>query len=443
MEKLNVLVMATTTPEAFGRVIIEAGASGVPVVATSVGGVVDILQDKKTGLLVPAKDYIKMAGAVVSLWKDKKLAIFLANNFRKKVEADFSLNQMIDKTIKVYEEVFNSPNILVIKISAAGDVVLAIPSLKAMRDRFPQADIWVLTSPATRELLEGCVYINHIIVYDKKRKDRGLLGIWRLGQNLRRLNFDLIVDLQNNKTSHLLSFLSGAFKRYGYNNKKLSFLLNYKIKDEKEPISPLQHQLKVLKLLGIEQIEEKLELWPSSEDEEYINHFLAKQWIGEQQVLIGFNIGSSKKWNSKRWPIENWAKFCDELSLKYSWRIVITGHKDDLILVDELMKLTKAKPIIAVGQTSLRQLAALIKKCQVYLSSDSAPLHIALSMSVPSVAFFGATDSKRHTFSDSNLTVLEKKLKCQPCYKPQCHSLECLRQISVKEVVEIAEKIIK
>lgn len=442
MEKLNVLVMATTTPEAFGRVIIEAGASGVPVVATSVGGVVDILEDKKTGLLVPPKDYVKMAEAVVSLWKDKKLAISLANNFRKKVEADFSLNQMINKTIRVYEEAFNVPNILVIKISAAGDVVLAMPSLKALRAKFPQARIWVLTSPVTRGLLQRCPYITHIIVYDQKRKDNGFLGIWRLGEYLRRLNFDLVVDLQNNKTSHMLSFLSGAFKRYGYDNKKLAFLLNYKIRDEKELISPLQHQLKVLKLLGIEQIEEKLELWPSREDEEYVNHFLAKQWIGEQQVLVGFNIGSSKKWSSKRWPIENWAKFCDELALKYSWRIVITGDKHDLTLVDELMKLTKAKPIIAVGQTSLTQLAVLIRKCQVYITSDSAPLHIALSMSVPSIAFFGPTDSKRHTFSDSNLIVFEKKLKCRPCYKPQCRTLECLRQISVREVVEIVEKII-
>lgn len=443
MAKLDVLVMATTTPEAFGRVIIEAGAIGRPVVATAVGGIVDILENRKTGLLVAPKDYAGMAEAVVSLWKNKELALSLAQNLRKKVESDFSLKQMMDKTIKVYKEAINARNILVIKISAVGDVVLAIPGLRAIRAKFPQARISVLTSSLTRGLIQGCAYIDNIIVYDNQRKDKGLLGFWRLGGTLRKFSFDLVVDLQNNKTSHILSFLSAAFKRYGYDNKKLSFLLNYKIKDKKEPISPVKHQLQVLKLFGVDQIEEKLELGPSFLDEEYANNFLAKNWIRENQILIGLNIGSSKKWLTKRWPLENWAKLCDELAKKNNWRTVITGEKNDLTLAKELIKQVKTKPIIAVGQTSLTQLAALIKKCQVYLTSDSAPLHIALSMGVDCLAFFGPTDPARHTIPDPKLTILQSKLKCAPCYKARCADLDCLKQISVKEVLERVERIIK
>lgn len=442
MNELDVLVMATTTPEAFGRVIIEAGASGLPVVATSVGGIVDILEDRLTGLLVPPKDYIRMSEAVISLWKGKELAVQLAKNLRHKVETDFTLAQMIDKTIKVYEEAVNVQNILVVKISAIGDVVLAIPSLRAIRAKFPHSRLWVLTSTVTRALLQNCPYINNIIVYDKERKDQGLIGLWRLGADLRKINFDFVVDLQNSKTSHILSFLSGAFRRYGYGNKKFSFLLNYKIKDDKLPVSPVTHQLQVLKLFGVDSIDQKLELWPSPEDKEYVNDFLGRQWIGEKQILIGLNIGSSKKWQSKRWPIENWAKLCDELAIKHNWRILLTGGKEDLPLAEELAKITTAKPIMAVGQTSLTQLAALIGKCHIYLTSDSAPMHIALSMGVNCLAIFGPTDSRRHSSLDPKLTVIEKNLKCQPCYKAKCRDLECLKQITVKEVLETVENIV-
>ncbi len=443
MSKLDLLVMATTTPEAFGRVIIEAGASGLPVVATSVGGIVDILEDRLTGLLVPPKDYIRMSEAVICLWKDKELAVQLAKNLSQKVEAEFGLAKMIDKTIKVYEEAVNIQDILVIKISAIGDIVLAIPSLRAIRAKFPHSRLWVLTSAVTRPLLQNCPYVNNIIVYDKERKDQGLLGLWRLGADLRKINLDFVVDLQNSKTSHILSFLSGAFRRYGYDNKKFSFLLNYKIKDDKLPVSPVIHQLQVLKLFGIDNIDQKLELWPSPEDEEYINDFLGRQWMSEKQILIGLNIGSSKKWESKRWPIENWAKLCDELAIRHNWRILLTGGKEDLPLAEELAKITTAKPIMAVGQTSLTQLAALISKCHIYLTSDSAPMHIALSMGVNCLAIFGPTDSRRHSSLDPKLTIVEKNLKCQPCYKAKCRDLECLKQITVKEVLETVENIVK
>ena len=128
-------------------------------------------------------------------------------------------------------------------------------------------------------------------------------------------------------------------------------------------------------------------------------------------MLIGLNIGSSKKWQSKRWPIENWAKLCHELALRHNWRILLSGGKEDLPLAEELAKITTAKPIMAVGQTSLTQLAALIKKCRVYLTSDSAPLHIALSMGVDCVAIFGPPDSSRHSSLAPKLNIIEKNLK--------------------------------
>src|SRR3989338_5745054 len=134
----DVLVLSTITEEAFGRVILEAQAAGVPVVATSVGGVVDIIDDGKTGLLVLPKDTDAMAREVMRVLKDRQLAGQLVEAGRKKLKEKFTLDQMALRTIQVYEELLNTLNILVIKMSSLGDVVLVTPSLKALRERFPQ-----------------------------------------------------------------------------------------------------------------------------------------------------------------------------------------------------------------------------------------------------------------------------------------------------------------
>ena len=110
------------------------------------------------------------------------------------------------------------------------------------------------------------------------------MGIARI---LRKKSFDLVVDLQNNRLSHLLSFLSMSLDRYGYDNRKLSFLLNHRVKDDKPRVGPVEHQFRMLKLLGIDLRENRLELWPTADDEEYVENLLNKEWLSDDQKIIG------------------------------------------------------------------------------------------------------------------------------------------------------------
>jgi ADP-heptose:LPS heptosyltransferase len=105
------------------------------------------------------------------------------------------------------------------------------------------------------------------MVCDFKNKDKGLSGLLRLARLLRKQNFDLVIDLQNNRRSHILSALTFSQDRYGYDNKKFGFLLNHRIKDEKPAMDPLTHQFRILKMLGIELKDPSLGLWPTPEDE--------------------------------------------------------------------------------------------------------------------------------------------------------------------------------
>ena len=438
LAKTDCLVLSTVTQEAFGRVILEAQAAGVPVVATKVGGVVEIIDDGKTGILVQPKDTDGMADAVMSILKDRKLAQQLAAEAKKKLEGKFTLEHMAGKTLKVYEELLEFLNILVIKISSVGDVVLVTASLRAIRRKFPKAKIYCLVGKESMEVLQRCPYLDGIIIYDSKEQHKGLRGLLKIAKKLQRHKFDKIVDFQNNLKSHLLAFLSFSRESYGYDNGKLGSLLTHRLKNEIRNIPPVEHQFQLLKILGIEHDQRNfLELWPSPKDFDYAQELLNSEWLGNSENIIGINISASEKWKTKNWPLVHIARLCDILSSK-NIRVLITGTEKDKNSARELLSITKAKPAIFVGKTDLLQLAALIKSCKVYITPDSAPMHVAAAVKTPFIAFFGPTGSVRHLPPAEKYIVLRKDLSCSPCYSSRCRILThaCMREISPEEVAE-------
>jgi len=441
---LDLLVMATTTQEAFGRVIIEAQAAGVPVVATKVGGVVDIIEDNKTGLLVPPADPQSMAEAVIQIFKNKELAVTIAEAAYKRVSEKYNVGLMVKNTVSVYEDALHNSKLLIIKISSIGDVILSSAALRAIREKFQDNyKISFLVGEESRDLVIGCPYIDELLVCDFKNKDKGLGGLLKLGKQLRKKSFDVVIDLQNNRNSHILTWLSLAPNRYGYDNRKFGFLLNHRIKDEKPSLDPVRHQFRVLKMLDIDLKDQHLELWPSAKDELYIDEFLKSQWLSPHQKLIGINLSASSKWTSKNWPMQHVIKLCEGLGHR-DIRLVITGTQKDLKVTQALLnKVECIKPINACGKTTLGQLACLIKRCSAYISTDSAPLHIAAGMSVPFVALFGPTDPTRHLPPAKDYVVIKKDLSCSPCYKSKCRHNKCMESIAVQEVMEAIDKLLK
>jgi len=444
LSHLDLLVLATTTHEAFGRVIVEAQAAGVPVVATEVGGVVDIVENGKTGLLVPPADPGSMAEAIIRIFKDPQLARNLAEEAYIKVKEKYNVELMVKNTLDVYREALTNFKILIIKFSSLGDIILSTAAIRAIKEKFGQNHkISFLVGEEAKDALLRCPYIDELIVSNLKGKDKGLRGILDLGGMLRRKNFDLVIDLQNNRKSHILSFLTLARDRYGYNNKKFGFLLNHSIKDEKPAIDPVTHQFRILKMLGIDLEDPRLELWPSQQDEEYIEELLSAQWLSANQRIVGINISASQRWLTKNWPQGHMVKLCEELGLR-DMRVVITGMEKDLGQANALMNMVKnAKLINACAKTSVNQLARLIKRCSVYISADSSPLHIAAAVGTPFVALFGATDPRRHLPAAGDYAVLKKDLACSPCYKSKCKSKKCMELITPGEVLEAIEKLLK
>ena len=436
MSGLDLLVLPSVGQEAFGRVIIEAGASGVPVIATRIGGAVDIIEHEKTGLLVKPGDIMEMVDSIIKLLKDRELAKDLAHDARKKVEDQYSLSRMSDETIKVYKEACNKKRILIIKIGALGDVILSVPSLRAVRNAYPGAFLSVLVGSESRRVLKKCPYIDELILYDKETKDRGIEGLIKIAGVVRQKNFDMSLDLQNNKASHIIAWLGAVPKRYGYGNNKLGFLLNEGLRFIKIGVGPVEEQFRVLKKAGINTIgvSKRLEIWPGKDDFEYVDGLLKDAWMSKDQVLVGINIGSS--WDTKRWPLRYYARLSDLLGGK-DIRVVITGSGEEEAIASDIIKLTHSKIINAAGRTNVTQLAALIKRCRVYITGDSAPMHLASSMGTDFIALFGPTDHKRHYEATDKGTVLQKKVNCGPCYKATCKKIVCMEKIGVDEVYKL------
>lgn len=459
LSHLDLLVLATTTHEAFGRVIIEAQASGVPVVATEVGGVVDIIEHKKTGLLVPPAEHNSMAEAIIRIFKEPQLALTLAENARKNVQEKYNVELMVKNTLEVYKEALSNFKILIIKFSSLGDIILSTAALRAIREKFsPSAalrtdgelsrtirynyKISLLVGEESKDVLLRCPYIDELIVAELKNKDKGIKGLLSMAASLRKKNFDIVIDLQNNRSSHILSFLTAALNRYGYNNKKFGFLLNHWIKDEKPQMDPVTHQFRILKMLGVDLKDSHLELWPSQDDERYIDDLLNSQWLSANQKIIGINISASQRWLSKNWPLGHIVKLSQELDFR-DMRVLITGTNKDLVDAEKLMSMAKNIKIInACAKTTVNQLACLIKRCAVFISSDSAPLHIAAAVGTPFIALFGPTNPLRHLAPAKDYAVINKDLTCSPCYKPKCKSSECMELITPQEVLEAIDKLI-
>jgi len=442
MSGLDLLVLPSVGQEAFGRVIIEAGASGVPVVATRLGGAVDIIENYRTGILVKPGDIMEMVDSIIKLLKNRPLAKNLALEARKKVEKEYNLVHMADKTLKVYQEARSGKRILLIKIGAIGDVILAVPSIRALRNSFPGAFISVLVDKESRHILKKCPYVDSLILCDRKGKDKGIKGLIRISGIIRRSFFDISIDLQNNRFSHVLAWLGTVRRRYGYNNGKLGFLLNNGLRYKKIKTGPLEEQFRVLKKAGVNTIgaSRRLEIWPGREDFLYVDNLLKDAWVREGQPLIGINIGG--RWKTKRWPLKYFARLSDMLAAK-DMRVVVTASKGEEALARDLEGAIRGKVINAAGKTTLPQLAALVKRCKVFVTGDSAPMHIASSMGTNFVALFGPTDAKRHLEPTDKGRVIQKDVRCGPCYKPGCKKPVCMERISVEEVYRLVMERIK
>ena len=443
LREADLLVLPTRIPEAFGRVLIEAGACGTAVLASRIGGILDIIDENQNGLLFSPENYEEMAVQMERLIRDRALSKKMTLSLRGKVEREFSLEQMVEKTHQVYQEVRQQKRILITKLGAIGDLVLAVPSFRMVRKRYPNAYIALLVDSKLIPLIERCPYLDEIVSFDRTRKQGFLKRLFALGRKLRARGFDYSIDLQNNWKTHLLAFLARIPKRYGYQRGPAGFFLTHPVVHWDQTLSPVEHQFQVLKRAGVSQLEEATELWSSSDsDEEMAKKFEEAGVIGSQPV-IGFVLGASPMWPTKQWPVEQFLELSRKLIKRFDAWIVLIGTREDQGLAKAFFPDASGRILDLTGQTSVSELVSVVKRLDVLVTGDTAPLHIASAFGVKIVALFGPTEPKRHMPPGEDHAVLVKRIPCQPCYSGVCTNrvkLQCLREISADEALEVVGK---
>ena len=202
LAQARMAIVPSVIDEAFPRGVLEACASGAPVIATEVGGVAEIIENGTNGILVEPKNSEQIAQAIIRLLNDPSLAENMAKNAREKIEKLYSMEKSLAETEKVYKKALDFTRVLVIKISSLGDIILAIPSLKALKESFPCGTISVLTLKKYAPILYDCPYVDEVITLENDYKK--LKNVFNIAKNLRMKAFDYIIDLQNSKVSHLI-----------------------------------------------------------------------------------------------------------------------------------------------------------------------------------------------------------------------------------------------
>jgi lipopolysaccharide heptosyltransferase I len=344
--------------------------------------------------------------------------------------------------------------ILIVKLSSIGDVVHSLPTLKALRDTYKNAYIAWVIEEKSKDVIIGNKYLDEVIVFEKEKWKKELFKkvgfkeslkiIIDFAKLLRNKKFDLAIDLQGLMRSSLIAYFSGAKIRIGYNDTREASPLfyNLKVKSNKEIVHAVDRYLNIAKFLGADISKPDFHIAISREDEEFAHNFLKENLIKEDELIIGINPGASILHN--RWEAEKFGKLSDILIEKYNAKIIVFGGKQDIELSKNMLEVMKNKVAVAVGKTTLKQLAALISKCSLFVGNDTGPLHIAVAMKTPTVAIFGPADPRRTGPYGNIHKIVYKNFPCSPCFRhPTCKDYKCMKEISVEDVLEATEEQLK
>ncbi len=337
--------------------------------------------------------------------------------------------------------------ILRFKWGALGDIILAVPSFRAIRAHFPQAKIHLLIKKEYQELLNSLSYVDNFIDFEKSNW-KGLIP------ELKKEKFDLSIDFQNTWRSHLLAFLGGVKRRAGYGRKGGKILLNIAVSELKEmhPVrsklskttvvpkagtsnrvkNPVQHQAYLLSKIGVNlnnfRLECKLPPQPSFQF---------------SRPYISILPGAGEGWQSKCWSELCFARLADGIINKLKYSVVLLGEERERKKINRIKKAMEGKVEDIAGQTNIRQLAGVIKGSSLFITHDTGPMHLAQALGVPTLALFGPTDPGRHSLPSANLFIINKKISCQPCYRRRCSNHQCMQLIGAEEVLKMITQILK
>lgn len=340
--------------------------------------------------------------------------------------------------------------ILVVQTSFLGDIVLTVPLLAEIKRRFPEAELSVLCTPDAKSLLLDNPDIQEIITYDKRGAGRGIRGFWRQAIELSNRGFTLALSPHKSLRSALLLFLARIPCRVGFRQSAGWFLYHYRV-DRDVRCHDVERNLSILQALGVdlEVCRKDLRIEVKSTVQESVKHIFSSLGIDRKEGRIVFGLNPGSVWPTKRWSTEGYAELMVRLKKRYPCEILLFGGPEDRKAVDSIQELCGNVGVSLVGKIGLRELACAIDWCDVFITNDSGPMHVAVARGIPVVAVFCATTPSLGFYPySSRAVVVERDLSCRPCSSHggrRCPlgTEDCIRLIGAEHVLRGVERLLK
>jgi len=333
------------------------------------------------------------------------------------------------------------PRFLLVKLSSFGDVLHALPTLAALRSAYPDAHITWLVEAAYAPLLAGHPALNEI--WEAPRLHPGELlaranraRLRRLLKLIRARSFDLVIDLQGLLKSALWVALAACPRKVGYDRtRELSYLA---LSERVPPYDPEAHAvrryLNLAHYLGAPVAPPSFNLaFDTGVD---IAGLLPTE---DERPLVVLHPGA--RWASKLWQPASWAHLAEWFE-NQGFQVALTGSRADQPLVSEIIHNTRSPVINLAGSTSLAQLAGILRKTRLAVTTDTGAMHLAAALGTPVVAVFGPTAPWRTGPFGEGHQIVRLELACSPCFKRHCRRPRCLSDLTPEMVMAACEKIL-
>jgi 3-deoxy-D-manno-octulosonic-acid transferase/heptosyltransferase-1 len=343
------------------------------------------------------------------------------------------------------------PHILLVKLSAVGDVVHTLPALNALRRHLPEAHITWLVEEAAAGLVVGHPAIDRVLVSKRKRWTTGMCTAqWRhhlrevvaFIRQLRDARYDWLIDFQAALKGAALIAMIRADRKIGFGpgmeHQEYSYLvLNEKIPMVSMEVHALKRSLMLMEAIGVPcpQIEYNLPI--DNDMEKKITRLIADQQASHAGPAIAINPVAL--WKTKMWSEKRFAQLADRLVETYQADIFFTGALTDSELIDRITGWMQHDATNLAGQTSLLELAAFYRQMTLVISTDTGPMHIAAAVKTPVVALFGPTAEWRTGPYGRDHRIVSVPMECRPCFKRSCDHCRCMQAIEVEDVLKKAE----
>ncbi|MCK4403647.1 MAG: glycosyltransferase family 9 protein [candidate division Zixibacteria bacterium] len=328
---------------------------------------------------------------------------------------------------------------LVIRTDRIGDVLLSTPVLEAIKSRFPESHLTMMVSPYAADVVENNPNLDDVIIDDHKDRHKGIKGFFMLVKEVKERGFDVGILLRPTLKLALLLFLGGIKYRIGTGYRFYQIFFNQKVYVHRK--INLRHEadynFDLLKPLGIapQKIFPRVYLHP--EEETFAHQIWEEFKITPEDTVVVIHPGSGN--SSLNLPAKRFAQVADGLVKKVNAKIIFTGMEREKGVVDFIKNDMEHTAIDLTGRTSLRELAAVLKNCDVVVSNSTGPMHLAVALDTPTVAIFcpifAAGPIRWGPYGERHQVILPPVPVCFKCKPKSCPHYDCMEKIKTEQIV--------